>query len=119
VERYRLVEPLGKLFGGRRAPSFSADSFDGNVIFMRGTFRLGVRPKRFWRLLLGVVVAYAVAAQSLLIALGGFSLPAHAGEGVPAIELCLHDADGAPLSPPGNADHSGCTHCIFSLDRTR
>jgi hypothetical protein len=83
--------------------------------FMRDAFRLRVRPKRFWRPLLGVVVAYAAAAQSLLIALGGFSLPAHAGEGAPAIELCLHDADGAPLSPPGNADHSGCTHCIFTL----
>jgi hypothetical protein len=38
------------------------------------------------RTLIGIVVAYAVAAQSLLIALGGFSLPAHAAEGTPAIE---------------------------------
>jgi hypothetical protein len=93
--------------------SFRTDSFGGNLIFMRGTFRLGVGPKRLWRPLLGVVVAYAVAVQSLLIALGGFSLPAHASEGAPAIELCLHDADGAPLLPPGKADHSGCTHCVF------
>src|ERR1700688_255641 len=71
--------------------------------------------RSFGRLWLGGVVAHGLAAPSLLISLGGFSLPAHAGEGVPAIELCLHDADGAPLSPPGNADHSGCTHCIFSL----
>ncbi len=30
--------------------------------------------KRFWRPLIGVVVAYTVAAQSLLIALGGFGI---------------------------------------------
>jgi len=66
---------------------------------------------------LSVVVAYAVAAQSLLIVLGGFSLPADAGQNAPAFELCLHDAQGtvqaAPVLPAGYPDHSGCTHCIF------
>jgi len=73
--------------------------------------------RRFGRSLLSVVVAYAVAAQSLLIVLGGFSLPADAGQNAPAFELCLHDAQGtvqaAPVLPAGNPDHSGCTHCIF------
>jgi hypothetical protein len=68
---------------------------------------------RFWRSLLSVIVAYAVAAQSLLIAVAGFSLPADAGQNAPAFELCLHDASGAPQAPAGNPDHSGCTHCIF------
>jgi hypothetical protein len=79
------------------------------------TLRTGI--KRFGRPLIGVVVAYAVAAQSLLIALGGFAVPAHAGEGTPAFELCLHDAAGtvqaASKLPAGNPDQSGCTHCIF------
>jgi hypothetical protein len=80
---------------------------------MCGAFRLSVKSKRFLRPLIGVVVAYAVAAQSLLIALGGFTLPAHADDGTPAFELCLHDAQDAPELPAGNPDHTGCTHCIF------
>ena len=43
--------------------------------------RLGGGSKRFWRPLVGVVVAYTVAAQSLLIALGGLTLAAHTNEG--------------------------------------
>ena len=67
----------------------------------------------FWRSLLSVIVAYAVAIQSLLIAVGGFSLPADAGQNTPAFELCLHDAAGEPALPASNPDQSGCTHCIF------
>ena len=69
--------------------------------------------ERFWRSLLSVVVAYAVAIQSLLIAVGGFSLPSNAGQNAPAFELCLHDAAGEPALPASNPDQSGCTHCIF------
>lgn len=75
--------------------------------------KLGRGSKRFWRPLIGVVVAYAVAAQSLLIALGGFTLPAQANKSVPAFELCLHGGQNAPDLPAGNPSHSGCTHCIF------
>ena len=71
-------------------------------------FRRAMRSKRWWRPLIGVVVAYAVAAQSLLIALGGFALPAQASESAPAIELCLHGGQGAPDLPAGNP-----SHCIF------
>ena len=80
---------------------------------MRGVFRLSVKSRRFLRPLIGVVVAYSVAAQSLLIALGGFTLPAQADDGTPALELCLHDGQGPPELPAGNPDHTGCTHCIF------
>ena len=66
-----------------------------------------------WRPLIGVIVAYAVAAQALLIALGGFSLPASAGDAAPGFELCLHDTEGAPAAPAGIPDQSGCNHCIF------
>jgi hypothetical protein len=68
---------------------------------------------RLWRSLLSIVVAYAVAIQSLLIAVAGFSLPADAGQNAPSFELCLHDASGAPAVPASNPDQSGCTHCIF------
>lgn len=68
---------------------------------------------RFWRSLLSVIVAYAVAIQSILIAVAGFSMPADAAQNAPAFELCLHDASGAPQLPADNPDHSGCTHCIF------
>jgi hypothetical protein len=62
---------------------------------------------------LSVVVAYAVAIQSLLIAVAGFSLPADAGQVAPALELCVHDDSGVPDLPADNSDHSGCTHCIL------
>ena len=39
----------------------------------RGKIKSRVVSKRLWRPLLGIVVAYAVAAQSLLLAFGGFS----------------------------------------------
>jgi hypothetical protein len=75
--------------------------------------RLGSGSTLPWRTLLSVVVAYAVAVQSLFIAVAGFSLPADAAQNAPAVELCLHDTSGAPQAPAANPDHSGCTHCIF------
>jgi hypothetical protein len=75
--------------------------------------KLGVKPKRLWRPLTGVVVAYAVAAQTLLIALGGFSLPAQAHDSAPGFELCVHDNQAVPDQPDGGPAYSGCTHCIF------
>jgi hypothetical protein len=67
---------------------------------------------RFCRPLIGIVVAYAVATQSLLIALGGFALPTHANDSAPAFELC-HDSQGAQELPADNADHSACNHSIL------
>jgi hypothetical protein len=70
--------------------------------------------KGFWRPLIGTVAAFAVAAQTLLIALG-LTIPARADLGTPTFELCLHDASGAPETPasdPGNAAFA-CAHCIF------
>jgi hypothetical protein len=74
-------------------------------------FKRGI--KQLWRPLIGIVVAYAVAAQSLLIAIGGFSLAAHADLATPAFELCLHDSQGAPALPAEAPAHPGCSHCIF------
>jgi hypothetical protein len=74
---------------------------------------LGFKGAHFWRALLSVVVAYVVAAQSLLIAVASFSLPADAGQNTQVFELCLHDASGAPEVPASKPDLADCTHCIL------
>ena len=76
-------------------------------------YGLRLRPGGFWRRLIAIVLAHAVAVQALLFALGGFSLAVSADQSKPAFELCSHDANGAPQSPASNPDQSGCTHCIF------
>jgi hypothetical protein len=76
-------------------------------------YGLRVRRSGFWRRLITVVLANAVAVQALLIALGGFSFAANAERSVLAFELCSHSSDGATQSPTKIPDHSGCTHCIF------
>ena len=76
-------------------------------------YRLRVRPSVFWRRLIAVVLAHAVAVQALLIALGGFSLAANADQSSLVFELCSHDTGGATQSPAKLPDHSACTHCIF------
>jgi hypothetical protein len=72
-----------------------------------------LRTARVLRPLIGVVVAYAVAAQALLVALGGFPLVVQGHDRVPGFELCLHDSQGAQQSPADIPDRSGCTHCVF------
>ena len=78
-----------------------------------GLFRRYTISRRLLRPLIGIVVAYAVAAQSLLIALGGFSLPVRGADGAVAFELCLHDSQGSSELPADNTDHTSRTHCIF------
>jgi hypothetical protein len=76
---------------------------------------LRVMPNGFWRRLIAVALAHAVAVQALLVALGGFSLAVNADQSSSAFELCSHDASGATQSPAKIPDQSGCTHCIFCL----
>jgi hypothetical protein len=80
--------------------------WDGQMI------RPSCRSKRLWRSVIVILMAYAVAAQSLLIVLGGFSALAQADPAAQALELCHHDADaaGLPASAPG---YPVCNHCIF------
>jgi hypothetical protein len=81
---------------------------------MRGEFVLSVKFKRFSRALIGVIVAYAVAAQGLLFAIGAIAPVAQTHDGAPGFELCLHDSQDAPAQfPASNPDASGCTHCLF------
>ena len=63
----------------------------------------GVRgsSKGFGRPFIGTVAAFAVAAQTLLIAFG-LAIPARADLGTPTFELCLHDAQDAPEVPAGD-----------------
>ena len=75
--------------------------------------RFDRRPRRVWRPFIGIVVAYAVAIQSLLIALGGFALAAPANDAPPAFELCLHRSDGAAALPAGAPTQAPCSHCVF------
>ena len=75
-----------------------------------GTKCAGV--KRLWRPFLGVVVAYAVAIQSLLLALGGFAPAAQIDSAVTGLELCHQDAQ-APVEVPAKNPDPGCAHCIL------
>jgi hypothetical protein len=68
--------------------------------------------KRSRRTLISIVTAYAVAAQSLLIALGGFSFVAVAGEITPLFELCVHTKQDVPEQPTKVPDDAPCTHCM-------
>src|ERR1700761_8526469 len=80
---------------------------------MGGLFGNKTNLRLNWRALVAIAVAYAVAAQSLLIALGGFALAAPASDAPAAFELCLHDGGAAPALPVGAPTHVPCTHCIF------
>src|SRR6476659_5444926 len=75
-----------------------------------GTKCAGV--KRLWRPFLGVVVAYAIAIQSLLIVLGGFAPAAQIDTAVTGLELCHQDAQ-APVEVPAKNPDPGCAHCFF------
>ena len=71
--------------------------------------------KGFGRPFIGTVAAFAVAAQTLLIAFG-LAIPARADLGTPAFELCLHDAQDAPEVPagdPGNAAFAAPLHFLL------
>src|SRR6516165_5038700 len=64
--------------------------------------------KRSWRPFLCIVVAYAIAIQSLLLVLGGFVPAAQ----IDSTELCHQDAQ-APVEGPAKNSDQGCAHCIF------
>lgn len=67
---------------------------------------------RSWRPLIGAIVAFAIAAQTLLIAFG-LTLPARADIGISTFELCQHDAQDVPNAPAGDPAAAACSHCIF------
>jgi hypothetical protein len=77
-------------------------------------FKLGMRSKRSWRPLISVLVAYAVAAQTLLITLSGFALAAHVDTEAAAFAVCLHDVQSEPGLPAGTG-HPSCSYCICCL----
>ena len=81
---------------------------------MGGVIGHGLEPQfRLWRTLVRIAVAYAVAAQSLFIAVGGFALPTATDAQGPGFELCIHDGGTAPANGPTSPSHPACSHCIF------
>ena len=74
---------------------------------------LGRHHRRLWRALIGCAVAFAVAAQSLLIVFGGFGDAALADQATPAFAICHHDDSEAPAAPAGVPGNQACSHCIF------
>jgi len=73
----------------------------------------GIRSWRVGRALIAVITAYAVAAQTLLIAFAGQSLAAKTADTPPGFELCHHDATGGARLPADAPIQDGCNHCIF------
>jgi hypothetical protein len=69
--------------------------------------------RSFGRPLTGLAVAYALALQ-IFAAAAGFQLPT-AGDDDPqfAAALCMHDAQGAPVSPSDAPDRACVQHCLF------
>lgn len=90
-----------------------ARSHDGAWEIGDSMLKFGTMAKRLWRPVIGVAVAYAVAMQTLLIVLAGFSSAAQVDLNAPGFALCHHDAQDAPASPSGNPSDTGCSHCIF------
>jgi len=80
-------------------------------------FTLGIRSIRIGRPLIGLVVAYAVAAHGLLFAFGGFAVGLPAG--APGFELCLHDDQASPEIPVGIPGQRDCNHCVFCVVGTQ
>jgi hypothetical protein len=72
-----------------------------------------VRSVRLWRRVIGVVLSYAVAIQSLFIGFAGSPQPANAYERLPAFALCVHGPQSAPDSSTGAPGHVSGSHCIF------
>jgi hypothetical protein len=60
---------------------------------------------------IAVIVAYALALQSLLTGLAVFSPPSGADEGLSTFELCLngHEAPASPPDTPGDVCGNHCT----------
>lgn len=76
--------------------------------------RIGPGPRRFWRRLVGAAAIYALIVQPLLLAVVGAQLAdASAIDDFSLSQLCLHAADGGPLSPVGQHQHPADDHCAF------
>jgi hypothetical protein len=74
----------------------------------------------------GVLAAYAIAMQSLLIAIGAAALPVQAADqsadahAFPAYVICEHAGQPAPQDAPGlpAPDQIGFEHCVFCFAGT-
>jgi hypothetical protein len=65
------------------------------------------------RAVVGVIVAYAIAINTFAAAISGLHIAAGGNEPGQAFELCIHDAQGGPVSPGEPADRSCVQHCLI------
>jgi hypothetical protein len=80
---------------------------------------MGIRPnhtslerRRFWQRLVGAAAIYALIMQPLLLSLIGAQLAnASTLDGFSLSQLCLHAADGSPISPADPHKHPADHHC--------
>jgi hypothetical protein len=69
--------------------------------------------ERIWRSVIGIVVSYAIAFQSLV---GGGSLALSiSDEGLSGFELCINGGAEAAALPPDAPRQHGDNHCAFCL----
>lgn len=103
----RLSAPISSI-------DFRAGDFHDEASWGGSMLNERAKGGRLWRPLVGIVVAYSIAVQSLLIAFA-VTLPANAAEGASAFALCQHNAQGSPAAPglPGSPGDPACSHCLF------
>jgi hypothetical protein len=77
--------------------------------------KYGSKCGRLRRSVIGIVVSYAVAIQSIITGFPGIAVPVNADENLPALELChgLNGDQSGPAAPAGLPGHTGGSHCIF------
>jgi hypothetical protein len=75
----------------------------------------GNKSARLRRSVIGVVVSYAIAIQSIIAGFPGIALAAGADESLPAFELChgLNGDQSGPGAPAGLLGRIGGDHCMF------
>jgi len=69
----------------------------------------------FWRRLAAIMAAYAVAMQSLLIAVGGSAVPSSADQASLGSALCLHQGGSGSHLPADVPNHPEWTCCILCV----
>jgi hypothetical protein len=76
-----------------------------------------VHSRKFWRQLTSCIVIYALVLQNLLVGITGLrlALADRTNDGLPAFELCLHNADGSVPDPNDKPDIDACVHCKYCV----
>ena len=84
-----------------------------STIVSIGRKRAGMKPRLFWRRLVGAAAIYALILQPLLAVVGAQSAHASAIDDPSLSQLCQHATDGSPVSPADQHNHSADDHCVL------